>query len=372
MRLTAAVFATTTALAVSAALAAEPVRIGVDTPLSGQFADRGQSEQYAVELALAGGVLGRPVEAFYADNADDPATGVAGVKRLIEQDHVSAILGALATPVTHAIMPTIKELQVPLIIDISAGQDFVDASGVGGNEWVFKTIPSDKDIAEGLVAWLQHHGSKDVAIVADDSPFNAVNAASFAKAAASAGLKVVANDTIAKDTTDLAPLLAKLKTAEPDHVVLNLSTSTGKFFKAYEQSGWTVPLTGRIDFAAALAAVSPSFAASGLAKMTGIVVYSPMIQSPGVQEFVHAYQAKYGLVPTQRAFFGYESTLLVVDAIKRAGSADPTAVRTALTKATMPSQLGGSYTMDDHNHPHTPLTMMGIQNGKPVVIGDAE
>jgi ABC-type branched-subunit amino acid transport system substrate-binding protein len=50
------------------------------SPLSGQYADRGQSEQYGVELALqrineAGGVLGRPVEAFYGDNAADPATG---------------------------------------------------------------------------------------------------------------------------------------------------------------------------------------------------------------------------------------------------------------------------------------------------------
>ena len=62
------------------ALAAEPVRIGVTTILSGQYADRGQSEQYGVELALqrineAGGVLGRPVEAFYGDNAADPARG---------------------------------------------------------------------------------------------------------------------------------------------------------------------------------------------------------------------------------------------------------------------------------------------------------
>jgi branched-chain amino acid transport system substrate-binding protein len=67
-------------LAFTPAFAAEPVRIGVTTILSGQYADRGQSEQYGVELALerineAGGVLGKPVEAFYGDNAADPATG---------------------------------------------------------------------------------------------------------------------------------------------------------------------------------------------------------------------------------------------------------------------------------------------------------
>ena len=151
-------------LAFTPAFAAEPVRIGVTTILSGQYADRGQSEQYGIELALqrineAGGVLGRPVEAFYGDNAADPATGIAATKRLIEEQHVPVLLGALWTPVTHAIMPIVGEAKVPLVIDISAGQDFVDASGVGGNDWVFKTIPSDRDIAIGMMTYLKDRKS---------------------------------------------------------------------------------------------------------------------------------------------------------------------------------------------------------------------
>ena len=72
-----AAFLTGCLLAAAPACAAEAVRIGVTTILSGPLADRGQSEQYGVELALqrinqAGGVLGRPVEAFYGDNAADP------------------------------------------------------------------------------------------------------------------------------------------------------------------------------------------------------------------------------------------------------------------------------------------------------------
>ena len=67
-------------LAFTPARAAEPVRIGVTTILSGQYADRGQSEQYGVELALqrineAGGVLGRPVEASMATTPQTPRRG---------------------------------------------------------------------------------------------------------------------------------------------------------------------------------------------------------------------------------------------------------------------------------------------------------
>jgi branched-chain amino acid transport system substrate-binding protein len=361
-------------LAFTPVLAAEPVRIGVTTILSGQYADRGQSEQYGVELALqrinhAGGVLGRPVEAFYGDNAADPATGIAATKRLIEEQHVPVLLGALWTPVTHAIMPIVAEAKVPLVIDISAGQDFVDASGVGGNDYAFKTIPSDRDIALGLIGWLKGRGVHSVAIVSDDLPFNQVNADSMAKAAVGADIKVLANEAIAKDTKDLAPLLGQLKALAPDQVVTLLSGSTAPFFRAYEQSGWNVPITGRVDFAAATGAVSPEFLASGgLDGATSITVFNPLIETPGVQDFVQAYRAKYGIMPTQRSFFAYEATNLVADAIGRANSDKPEDIERALKTTTMPSLLGGTYAMDDHNHPHTPMQILGVRGGKPSVI----
>jgi len=362
-------------LAFTPALAAEPVRIGVTTILSGQYADRGQSEQYGVELALerineAGGVLGRPVEAFYGDNAADPATGIAATKRLIEEQHVPVLLGALWTPVTHAIMPIVAEAKVPLVIDISAGQDFVDASGVGGNDYAFKTIPSDRDIALGLMGWLKSKGVHSVAIVSDDNPFNHVNADSMAKAAVGADIKVLGDETIAKDTKDLAPLIGQLKALAPDQVVTLLSTSTAPFFRAYEQSGWNVPITGRIDLPVAAGALSPEFLASGgLDGATSITVFNPLIETPGVQDFIQAYRAKYGIMPTQRSFFAYEATNLVVDAIRRANSDKSEDIERALKTSTMPSLLGGAYIMDDHNHPHTPMQIVGVRAGQASVIG---
>jgi branched-chain amino acid transport system substrate-binding protein len=361
-------------VAVSPVLAAEPVRIGVTTILSGQYADRGQSEQYGVELALqrvneAGGVLGRPVEALYGDNAADPATGIAATKRLIEEQHVPVLLGALWTPVTHAIMPIVAEAKVPLVIDISAGQDFVDASGIGGNDYAFKTIPSDRDIALALMGWLKGRGVHSVAIVSDDNPFNHVNAESMEKAASAADIKVLANETIAKDTKDLAPLLGQFKALAPDQIVTLLGASTAPFFRDYEQSGWRVPITGRIDFPVATGAVSPQFLDSGgLDGATSITVFNPLIETPGVQDFIRAYRAKYGIMPTQRSFFAYEATNLVVDAIRRASSDKPEDIERALKTTTMPSLLGGTYAMDDHNHPHTPMQIVGVRGGKTSVI----
>ena len=365
---------TSSLLCGSLAQAAEPVKIGITTILSGPMADRGQSEQYGAQLALdhinqSGGVLGRPVEAFYADNACKPDVGVPATKRLLEQEHVPVVIGALCTPVTHAIMPVMEQAKVPLVIATSAGQDFVDASGAGGNDFAFKTIPSEVDIMRGLAHWLKSQGVKSIAVVADDGEFQRANAVAIVKAAKDAGMAVTSDETIPKDTKDFAAIFEKLKGGAPSELVAILGPSTAGFFKGYETSGWKVPVTGRFDLAGALAAVSPSFRdGGGMAQLTGIAVFTPAFDRPEVQQFVNAYKSRYGLVPTQRAFFVFEATHLVADAISRAGSDKPEAIKAALKTTAMPSRLGGTYAPDDHNHAHTPLQILGLRDGKPAVI----
>lgn len=214
------------------------------------------------------------------------------------------------------------------------------------------------------MGWLKRQGVHSIAIVSDDNPFNHVNAESMEKAAVGADIKVLTNETIAKDMKDLGPLLSELKALAPDQVVTVLSGSTAPFFRAYEQSGWSVPVTGRIDLTAAAGALSPGFLASGgLDGATSITVFNPLIETPGGQDFIQAYRAKYGIMPTQRSFFAYEATNLVVDAIRRANPDKSEDIKRALKTTTMPSLLGGTYAMDDHNHPHTPMQIVACETG---------
>jgi branched-chain amino acid transport system substrate-binding protein len=217
--------------------------------------------------------------------------------------------------------------------------------------------------------WLKSQNVTSVAIVAAADTFPQANAVAMTKAAQDAGIRVTGQETLDKSTTDFGAVLEKLKAGAPDQVVAILGPYTATFFKAYEASGWKVPLTGRIDFTQALGAVSPQFRESdALASMTSVTVFTPAQQIPAIQDFVSSYRAHYGLVPTQRSFFVYEATLLVADAINRAGSDQPAAIKQALKTATMPSLLGGTYAPDDHNHAHTPLQILAVRNGQPAVI----
>jgi branched-chain amino acid transport system substrate-binding protein len=263
----------------------------------------------------------------------------------------------------------VKDAKIPLVIATSAGQDFVDASGVGGNDYLFKTIPSEVDIARGLIRYLAAKNVKSVAVIAETGGFPHANAVALAKAARDAGMKVTAEETITPGSTDLTALLGTVKAGAPDELLVMPGASTAAFFHAYEASGWKVPVSGRFDFNVALGAVSPAFRdAGGLADLTGIAVFTPLIDRPGVRDFVASYQAHYGLVPTQRSFFVYEATYVVVDAIRRADSDKPAAIEKALKSTKLASRLGGTYAPDDHNHAHTPLFIVGLRDGKPAVI----
>ncbi len=81
-----------------------------------------------------------------------------------------------------------------------------------------------------------------------------------------------------------------------------------------------------------------------------------------------AYREKYGLAPTQRAVLAFEATELVVDAIRRANSDDPVAIRQALRSTQMPSLLGGTFAMDEHNHAHVMMQIVGVRGGKLAVL----
>ena len=174
---------------------------------------------------------------------------------------------------------------------------------------------------------------------------------------------------ITPGSTDFGALMETLKAGSPDALLIMPGSSTGAFFKAYEAAGLKMPVSGRLDIGAALAAVSPAFRdAGGLASLTSIAVFTPLLDKPEVKAFVASYQAHYGLMPTQRSFFVYEATYLAVDAIRRAKADEPAAIEAALKTTTMPSRLGGTYAPDDHNHAHTPLFIVGLKDGKPGVI----
>jgi branched-chain amino acid transport system substrate-binding protein len=131
--------------------------------------------------------------------------------------------------------------------------------------------------------------------------------------------------------------------------------------------GGGVPLTGRV----LVDQVPKEIMASGfLDGTTSVQPYDPSIDTPGNKTFVDTFTKKNGTAPIMVAFESYESTRILIDAIKRAGSTDHAAVRDALAKTKYQSILGGSpLEFDANNLLHNNAVILGIRGGKVVVLG---
>jgi branched-chain amino acid transport system substrate-binding protein len=131
--------------------------------------------------------------------------------------------------------------------------------------------------------------------------------------------------------------------------------------------GGGVPLTGRV----LVDQVPKEIMASGfLDGTTSVQPYDSTIDTPANKAFVEAYTKKSGgTPPIMVGFESYETTKILIDAIKRAGSTNPAAIREALTKTKLPSILGSTLEFDQNNLIHNNAVILGIKGGKVVVLG---
>ena len=108
-------------LASSGVLAADPIKIGLVTALSGQSARAGEALTRGATIAIEeinakGGVLGRRLELVRRDDESNPAKGLLAARELIQREKVAAVIGGLDTPVAMAIVPFVNNAKVSVQI----------------------------------------------------------------------------------------------------------------------------------------------------------------------------------------------------------------------------------------------------------------
>jgi branched-chain amino acid transport system substrate-binding protein len=94
--------------------------------------------------------------------------------------------------------------------------------------------------------------------------------------------------------------------------------------------------------------------------------YSVDDPSPAIQTFVKSFQARYGETPDAMAALSYDAAMVLVDAIKRAGSARPDSIRMALAKTSGFMGVTGNTTLDEKRNAVKPAVVLEIKGGKSV------
>ncbi|PYM59533.1 MAG: ABC transporter substrate-binding protein [Candidatus Rokuibacteriota bacterium] len=350
-----------------------PIMIGSSIPLTGGVATFGQHSRWGSELAIAeanakGGVLGRKLEIDFQDNRCNPAEAVKSVTQMLAEKKYVAILDGLCSSVVLAIMPLVERAGVPLVVANASATSIAERSGVGGNKWTFKVNPTDASMLDALIGWLDKDGkANNIAFLGEDTDFGRAGSTGLENALKKRNLKLATVDFFQKGAPDFTPVFTKIKAKKP--ALLALYAVDADFQNAMRQwysLGGGVPLTGRV----LVDQVPKEIMDSGfLDGTTSVQPYDPSVDTPGNRAFVEAFKKLHNVPPILVSFEAYEATKVLIDAIRRAGTTNPAAVRDALATTKLPSMLGTTIEFDDHNLAHNNAIILTIKGGKVVIVG---
>ncbi|TDY88091.1 UNVERIFIED_ORG: amino acid/amide ABC transporter substrate-binding protein (HAAT family) [Herbaspirillum seropedicae] len=246
--LIAAAAATLAAALSPLALAADTIKIGLVTALSGQSAQAGEALTRGMSIAIdeinaKGGLLGgRKLELVRRDDEGNPAKGVVAARELIFKEKVAVLFGGLDTPVSMAIVPIINQEKVPFVGPWAAGTG-VTKNGANPN-YAFRVSAVDELVDKAMLNYAQKtFKSSKAGLILVNNPWGESNEKGIVAALAEKGLKPAGIEKFEASDVDVVPQLSRLKAAGADtlYLVGNVGPSA-QVVKSLDRMGWKVPV----------------------------------------------------------------------------------------------------------------------------------
>ncbi|MFI5024783.1 MAG: amino acid ABC transporter substrate-binding protein [Alphaproteobacteria bacterium] len=288
-------------LAPAAALAAEPITIGLGMALTGPLAGNGKAALLAMQIWVEdvnakGGLLGRPVKLVFYDDQSSPSTVPGIYTKLLDVDKADLVVGGYATNMLAPAMPVVMQHKMVFIglLGLAVNSEFkypnyFSMTATGGAD-------PKTSITTGFfeLAMAQNPKPKTVAIVAADAEFSR-NASDGARAnAKAAGLEIVYDKSYPPATTDFSPIVRAIQATNPDLVlVASYPLDSVGMVRAANEIGLKTKL-----FGGAMVGLQTTSTKTQLGPLlNGIVNYDfwlpvKAMQFPGVLDFLKKYQAK--------------------------------------------------------------------------------
>jgi branched-chain amino acid transport system substrate-binding protein len=324
------------------ASAADTIKIGLVTALSGQSARAGEAITRGLTIAIdelnaAGGVLGRKFELVRRDDEATPAKGVIAARELVYKEKVAVLFGGLDTPVSMAIVPIMNEAKVPYMGPWAAGTA-ITKNGANPN-YVFRVSAVDEIVDKAILQYAQKtFDAKKPGLILVNNPWGESNEAGLKAAMAAKGVTPAGIEKFEGNDIDVVPQLTRLKAAGADSrfLVGNVGPSA-QVVKSLDRMGWKPPIVshwgpagGRFTELAGPSAPSVHF----------VQTYSFFgNQRPVGQKVLKMLMAKYpdiksagDVTPAVGVANAYDAMHLVALAIKNAGSTEGPKVREGFYK----------------------------------------
>jgi len=359
------------AFAGRAIAADDTVRIGVFLPLTGQNAFGGQLELEGVQMAFkeVGTILGKKVELFVVDNKSDKVEAANATKRLIEKEKVHAIIGTYGSSLAMAGGEVSEKAGVPQV-----GTSCTNPLVTQGKKYIFRVCFIDPYQGAGAATYaFKTLGLKKAAMLVDVANDYSVGLANFFKKSyAKLGGEVVATLNYNSGDQDFTAQLTKIISQKPDVLFIPSYFAEGAIImKQAKELGATFKIMGGD------AMDNPKITEIGGKAVEGFVhttfPYDPSMpnMNPVAKKFTDEWKKAYpGKEPNVNAALGYDAYMIILDAIKRAGTADSAAIAKALGETKGFIGVTGATTINATHDAEKPVGLVMIKDGKKTYVGE--
>ncbi len=354
----------------SLALAVEPIKIGVYESLTGQNAFGGQLELEGMRLAqsVMPEVLGRPVELIVVDNKSDKVEAANAVVRLTEKDKVVAIIGTYASSLALAGGEVAEQAGIP-VVATSATNPLVTQ----GKEYNFRACFIDPYQGSAAAAYaFKELDYKNAALLVDIASDYAVGLSAFFKRSfEKLGGVIVSEQRYSSGDSDFTAQLTEIISKNPDVVFMPAYFAEGAIIMKQAQE-----LGADFTFMGADAMDHPDTITIAGDAADGFIhtafpydMHMPDMR-PEAKKFTDAWVAMYpDKAPNANATLGYNTYMMVMDAITRMNSADPEDIKDGLKSIKDLATPLGLVTIDENNNPQLPVGMIQYKGGTRKYIG---
>lgn len=328
---------------------ADVIKIGVFEPMTGANAAGGIMELEGIQLAneLYPTVLGKKIELVVVDNKSDKVEAANAVTRLVERDKVNVVLGSWGSSMSMAAGPIVEEAGIPAIA-LSATNPLVTL----GNDYYFRVCFIDPFQGTVMANYAYNNvGARTAAIVQEISNDYSVGLAQYFT---DAFKKLTGNENAILGVTnyttgdqDFSAQLITLSQRKPDVIFAPGNyTESALLIKQARELGITIPILGGDTWE------TPEFLTVGGSAVEGTVISTFYTTETAMTEnskiFLDAFRAKYNKEPASVAALGFDGYLIVLDAIEKAGSTDPKAIRDQIAKTSNFPGAAGTITLDEN------------------------
>lgn len=341
------------------------IRIGEFASLTGKEAAFGQSSHKGTVLAIeeinaAGGVLGKKIELIAEDNQSKQGESATIVKKLISRDKVVAILGEVASMRSLEAAPICQASKIPMISPSSTNPRVTETG-----DYIFRVCFIDPFQGTVMAKFAKNTlKARKVAVLTSMSSAYSVGLAKFFKETFTAdGGTIAIEQRYSEGDKDFKAQLTAIRGAGVDAIfVPGYYTEAALISKQARELGLTIPLFGGDGWEAPQLVEIGGKAVEGTYYSTH---YSPENKSPAVQEFVSKFKARWnGETPDAMAALGYDSVLVLVDAIKRAGSVESAKIRDALAATKDLVGITGTTTIDENRNATKSAVIITVRDGQ--------